>query len=111
MRGYDLTFSNSNFVRIAFPLDPPSRRLRKMSKPVFNADDFASTHLKKAAVNAGGGLDPKALAAYEKVYTDCGGNYDQIKAKLGVNWQPKAIFPRTAKDFASAFLQGRLTAD
>lgn len=82
-----------------------------MSKPQFSASDFTSIHLKKAQVNQHGGVDPKAQAAYEKVYTDCGGNYDAIKEKLGVEWSPKAVFPRTAKDFAISFLQGRLTKD
>ena len=80
-------------------------------KPVLNASDFAGAHLKKAEVNRGGGVDPKAVAAYEKVFTECGGNYDQIGEKLGVKWGPRAIKPKTAKDFAMSFLQGRLTVD
>jgi len=82
-----------------------------MSKPTFNAADFTATHLKKATVNAGGGVDPKAVSEYEKVFTEAGGNYDTIKAKLGVEWAPRAILPKTAKDFAVSFLQGRLTKD
>ena len=82
-----------------------------MAKPVLNAADFTSSHLKKANVNKHGGVDPKAQAEYEKVFTDCGGKYDDIKAKLGVEWAPKAILPKTAKDFATSFLQGRLTKD
>jgi len=82
-----------------------------MAKPVLNASDFTAAHLKKAEVNKAGGVDPKAQAEYEKVFTECGGNYDNIKAKLGVEWAAKAIFPKTAKDFATSFLQGRLTKD
>jgi hypothetical protein len=84
---------------------------QKMSKPTLNASDFSAAHLKKAQVNSHGGVDPKAQTTYEKVYNDCGGNYDAIKGKLGVEWAPRAILPRTAKDFAISFLQGRLTKD
>lgn len=82
-----------------------------MSKPTLNAADFTATHLKKAAINQGGGVDKKAVSEYEKVFNECGGNYDNIKGKLGVEWAPKAILPKTAKDFAVSFLQGRLTKD
>ena len=82
-----------------------------MSKPVLSASDFTAAHLKKAQVNKAGGVDPKAQAEYEKVFTEAGGNYDTIKAKLGVEWTPRAILPKTAKDFATSFLQGRLTKD
>jgi len=61
-----------------------------VSKPAFSADDFSQAHLKKAAVNSGGGVDPKAAAAYEKVYNDCGGNYDKIKDQLKVTWAVRA---------------------
>jgi len=74
-----------------------------MSKPDFKPEDFTSTHLKKAAVSANGGVDPKSVAAYAKVFNDNGGNYDKIAAQLGVNWAPKAILPKTADDFAKSF--------
>jgi hypothetical protein len=80
-------------------------------KPSFKAEDFTTAHLKKAEVNKAGGVDPKAQAQYEHVFNECGGNYDSIKGKLGVEWAPKAILPKTAKDFATSFLQGRLTKD
>jgi len=80
-------------------------------KAPFKPEDFTAAHLKKATVNAHGGVDPKAVAEYEKLFTESGGNYDTIASKLGVTWAPKAILPKTAKDFAMSFLQGRLTKD
>ena len=70
-----------------------------MSKPAFKDSDFTGAHLKKATVNAHGGVDPKAQAEYEKVFTECGGNYDKIGERLGVKWAPRAIKPGTAKQF------------
>ena len=44
-------------------------------------------------MNASGGVDPKAKAEYEKIYNECGGNYDTIAAKLGVTWAVRSRAP------------------
>jgi hypothetical protein len=61
-------------------------------------------------------LDPSAVKAMEKVWNDCGGNYDKIAAALGgVEWKDgfgtKVIKPTNANQFATSLLQGRLTKD
>ncbi|KAH9254429.1 hypothetical protein BASA81_007542 [Batrachochytrium salamandrivorans] len=80
-------------------------------KPAISASDLTTSHLKKAAQNASGGVDPTAKKQYSAIFTECGGNYDTIAEKLGVTWYERAIKPKTADDFAMSFLQGRLTKD
>jgi hypothetical protein len=80
-------------------------------KPVINASDLTSSHLKKAAQNKSGGVDPEAKKAYMAIFTEAGGNYETMAEKLGITWYDKAIKPKTADDFAMCFLQGRLTRD
>ena len=80
-------------------------------KPVINAADLTTSHLKKAAQNASGGVDPNLKKQYIALFNECGGNYDQLASKLGVTWYERAVKPKTADDFAMSFLQGRLTKD
>jgi hypothetical protein len=79
-------------------------------KPVLKAADFTSTHLKKAEINKSGGVDPAALAHYKKIFNENGGNYEKMAAALKVTFTGK-VLPKTADDFATSFLQGRLTKD
>ena len=66
--------------------------------------------MNKVATKTGGGLDPAALAAMEKVYSDNGGNLGKIAGALGVQFKDGAS-AKDASDFAKKFLSGMIVKD
>eukprot|EP00437_Effrenium_voratum_P065194 CAMPEP_0181486454 /NCGR_PEP_ID=MMETSP1110-20121109/47174_1 /TAXON_ID=174948 /ORGANISM="Symbiodinium sp., Strain CCMP421" /LENGTH=84 /DNA_ID=CAMNT_0023612655 /DNA_START=63 /DNA_END=317 /DNA_ORIENTATION=+ len=70
------------------------------------------TAMKKAETKEGSGLDPAMLQALEKLFTDCGGNADEIAKKSGLSDALiKEKKPADAKEFATLAGQGLLSAD
>ena len=66
--------------------------------------------MKKVETKVGGGEDPAALAAMEKLYTDNGGDLAKISAATGITFKDGAT-AKDASDFAKKMVTGMITTD
>jgi hypothetical protein len=66
--------------------------------------------MKKVETKVGGGADPAALAAMEKLYKDNNGDLAAITAATGITFKAGATV-KDAADFAAKMVSGLITTD